>query len=243
MPNGGALAIETTRVDATSGDPRWPTLTPGRYAMLAVRDTGSGMDEAVRARIFDPFFTTKEASRGTGLGLATVYGIVTQAGGSIFVESAIGAGTRFIVFLPAESVPDDASAPVAPIDAPRHPHSPGARVLLAEDDEHVRMATHRMLTAAGYVVTDSADGRAALEAYDRADPRFDVIVTDMSMPEMNGRELARALRARGDGVPIVMVSGFVDPLDDVEIVGLSLLQKPLDGDTLIAAVEAALDRR
>jgi DNA-binding response OmpR family regulator len=105
------------------------------------------------------------------------------------------------------------------------------------------MATHRILAAAGYLVTDSVDGRTALEAYDRADPRIDVIVTDMSMPGMNGRDLARTLRARGDGVPIVMVSGFVDPLDDVEIAGLSVLQKPLDGDTLIAAVEAALDRR
>jgi CheY-like chemotaxis protein len=243
MPNGGALAIETASVDATAGDPRWPALAPGRYAMLAVRDTGSGMDETVRARIFDPFFTTKEASRGTGLGLATVYGIVTQAGGSIFVESAIGAGTRFVVLLPAKPMPADESAPAVAIDAPRHAPSPGAQVLLAEDDDHVRMATHRMLAAAGYRVTDSADGRTALEAYDRADPRIDVIVTDMSMPGMNGRDLARTLRARGDGVPIVMVSGFVDPLDDVEIAGLSVLQKPLDGDTLIAAVEAALDRR
>jgi PAS domain S-box-containing protein len=243
MPNGGSLAIETARVDATSGDARWPTLAPGRYAMLAVRDTGSGMDEAVRARIFDPFFTTKEASRGTGLGLATVYGIVTQAGGSIFVESAIGAGTRFIVFLPARSSPEAESTTESPGRAPRHAASHGARVLLAEDDEHVRMATHRMLTAAGYAVTDSADGHAALEAYDGADPPIDIIVTDMSMPGMNGRDLARTLRARGDGVPIVMVSGFVDPLDDLEIAGLSLLQKPLDGDALVAAVEAALDKR
>ena len=116
-------------------------------------------------------------------------------------------------------------------------------MLLVEDDEHVRMATHRMLAAAGYIVTDSADGRAALEAYDRAHPRIDVIVTDMSMPEMNGRDLARTLRARGDAVPIVMVSGFVDPIENLEIAGLSLLQKPLDGDALIAAVEAALDSR
>ena len=241
MPNGGSLRIETARVDATPADPRWPTLAPGRYAMLAVRDTGTGMDEAVRARIFDPFFTTKEASRGTGLGLATVYGIVTQAGGSIFVESAVGAGTRFVVLFPAQPTAEEESAPA--VAATRHPPSSGTRVLLAEDDEHVRMATHRMLAAAGYLVTDSADGRAALEAYDRAEPRIDVIVTDMSMPEMNGRELARALRTRGDAVPIVMVSGFVDPLDDLEIAGLSLLQKPLDGDTLIAAVEAALDSR
>ena len=243
MPNGGALAIETARVDAASGDPRWPALPPGRYAMLAVSDTGSGMDEAVRARIFDPFFTTKDASRGTGLGLATVYGIVTQAGGSIFVESAIGSGTRFTVFLPAKPIADEESAGAVAAAAPRRASSPGARVLLVEDDDHVRVATHRMLAAAGYAVTDSANGRAALAAYDSAEPRIDVIVTDMSMPEMNGRELARTLRARGDGVPIVMVSGFVDPLDDIEIAGLSLLQKPLDGDALVTAVEAALDGR
>ena len=243
MPNGGALSIETGRLDAATGDARWPTLAPGRYAMLAVRDTGTGMDDAVRARIFDPFFTTKEASRGTGRGLATVYGIVTQAGGSIFVESTVGAGTQFTIFLPAKATLDEQSPSMVGSAAPRHAPSSGARVLLVEDDEHVRMATHRMLVAAGYVVTDSIDGRAALKAYDGADPRIDVIVTDMSMPEMNGRELARTIRARGDDVPILMVSGFVDPLDDVEIVGLSLLQKPLDGDTLIAAVESALHRR
>ena len=243
MPNGGALSIETARLDATLGDARWPTLAPGRYAMLAVRDTGMGMDDAVRARIFDPFFTTKEASRGTGLGLATVYGIVTQAGGSIFVESAIGVGTQFTVLLPAKATVEEQSPSTLGAAAPRNAPSSGAHVLLVEDDEHVRMATHRMLTAAGYVVTDSVDGRAALEAYDGADPRIAVIVTDMSMPEMNGRELARTIRARGDLVPIVMVSGFVDPLDDVEISGLSLLQKPLDGDTLVAAVESALRGR
>ena len=243
MPNGGALSIETARLDATSGDSRWPTLAPGRYAMLAVRDTGTGMDDAVRARIFDPFFTTKEASRGTGLGLATVYGIVTQAGGSIFVESAVGMGTQFTVFLPAKATVEEQSPSMLGAAAPRHAPSSGARVLLVEDDEHVRVATHRMLVAAGYVVTDAVDGRAALKAYDGADPRIDVIVTDMSMPEMNGRELARTIRARGDLVPIVMVSGFVDPLDDVEIAGLSLLQKPLDGDTLVAAVESALGGR
>ena len=243
MPNGGALAIETACVDAASGDPRWPALAPGRYAMLAVRDTGTGMDDAVRARIFDPFFTTKEASRGTGLGLATVYGIVTQAGGSIFVESAVGAGAQFTIFLPAKATLEEQSPSALGSAAPRHAPSSGTRVLLVEDDEHVRMATHRMLAAAGYVVTDSADGRAALAAYDAAEPRIDVIVTDMSMPEMNGRELARTIRARGDLVPIVMVSGFVDPLEDVEITGLSLLQKPLDGDTLVAAVESALSGR
>ena len=243
MPNGGALAIETACVDAVNGDARWPTLPPGRYAMLAVRDTGTGMDDAVRARIFDPFFTTKEASRGTGLGLATVYGIVTQAGGSIFVESLVGAGTQFTVFLPAKAMPEEESASMQVGAAPRNAPSSGAHILLAEDDEHVRMATHRMLAAAGYVVIDSVDGRAALEAYDQAEPRIDVIVTDMSMPEMNGRELARTIRARGDLVPIVMVSGFVDPLDDIEIAGLSLLQKPLAGDALVAAVETALRAR
>jgi len=243
MPNGGTLSIETAGVTTAAGDPRWPALAPGRYAMLAVRDTGTGMDATVRARIFDPFFTTKEGSGGTGLGLATVYVIVTQAGGSIFVDSAIGKGTQFTVLLPAQTegarTPEAARAGAAP----RQAQSSGARVLLAEDDEHVRMATRRMLVAAGYIVTDSVDGRAALSAYDEADPPIDVIVTDMSMPEMNGRDLARTIRARGDRVPIVMVSGFVDPLHDIEIEGLSLLQKPLDGDSLVSAVEAALRSR
>jgi PAS domain S-box-containing protein len=239
MPNGGRLSIETGSVTTDGSDPRWPTLAPGRYARLAVRDTGVGMDESVRARIFDPFFTTKEASRGTGLGLATVYGIVTQAGGSIFVESAVDVGTEFTVLFPARGGVEEGDTP-GQATAPRELASSGARVLLAEDDEHVRMATRRMLAAAGYVVTDSVDGRAALEAYDQADPPIAVIVTDMSMPGMNGRDLARTIRARGDRVPIVMVSGYVDPLHDIEIEGLSLLQKPLESDALVSAVEAAL---
>ncbi len=242
MPNGGTLAIETAAVSLREPDARWPALAPGRYVMLAVRDSGTGMDESVRARIFDPFFTTKEAAGGTGLGLATVYGIVTQTGGSVFVESAIGEGTAFTVFFPA-SAEDDGARGSGASASPRMVSAAGARVLLAEDDDHVRTATRRMLAAAGYIVTESIDGQAALEAYERAEPRFDVIVTDMSMPRMNGRELARAIRARGDRVPIVMVSGFVDPLHDVEIDGLSLLQKPLVGDALIAAVESALGGR
>jgi len=243
MPNGGTLAIETAAVVMHDVDPRWPALAPGRYVMLAVRDSGTGMDESVRARIFDPFFTTKQASGGTGLGLATVYGIVTQTGGSVFVESAIGEGTRFTVFFPASIASDGDSSASRALASPCPVSAAGARVLLAEDDDHVRIATRRMLAAAGYIVTESCDGRAALEAYEGAEERFDVIVTDMSMPRMNGRELARAIRARGDGVPIVMVSGFVDPLHDMEIDGLSLLQKPLVGDALVAAVEGALRGR
>jgi CheY-like chemotaxis protein len=199
------------------------------------------MDDAVRARIFDPFFTTKEASRGTGLGLSTVYGIVTQAGGSIFVESAIGAGTEFTVLLPARDEDESQDADQRGAGSERRRASaPGTRVLLVEDDEHVRTATRRMLVAAGYDVADAPDGRAALERYEQAEPRFAVIVTDMSMPVMDGRELARTIRARGDQVPIVMVSGFVDPQHTLEIEGLSLLQKPLDGDALVTAVESAL---
>jgi PAS domain S-box-containing protein len=240
MPNGGTLAISTAAMTAAPGDPRWPALAPGRYARLSVRDNGTGMDDAVRARIFDPFFTTKEASRGTGLGLSTVYGIVTQAGGSIFVESAVGAGTEFTVLLPARDEEDAGSGERGGTSERRRAGAPGTRVLLVEDDDHVRTATRRMLVAAGYDVTDAADGRAALERYEGAEPRFAVIVTDMSMPVMDGRELARTIRARGDRVPIVMVSGFVDPLHALDIEGLSLLQKPLDGDALVTAVESAL---
>jgi PAS domain S-box-containing protein len=241
MPNGGTLAITTGAVTTATGDPRWPALPPGRYARLAVRDTGTGMDDAVRARIFDPFFTTKEASRGTGLGLSTVYGIVTQAGGSIFVESAVGAGTEFTVLLPARADESGDGADGRGGRAERRrAASPGTRVLLVEDDEHVRTATRRMLVAAGYDVTDATNGRAALESWEGAAPPFAVIVTDMSMPVMDGRELARAVRERGGRIPIVMVSGFVDPLHDLEIDGLTLLQKPLDGDALVTAVESAL---
>jgi CheY-like chemotaxis protein len=243
MPNGGTLAIETRGMTVTGSQSRWPSLAPGRYATLIVRDTGSGMSETVRAKIFDPFYTTKSESSGTGLGLATVYGIVTQAGGSIFVESEIARGTQFTIFLPEQAA--SAVRTTEPPSARRAlpATSAGIRILLVEDDAHVRTATHRMLAAAGYTVADAADGQAALDAYDGADPPIDVIVTDMSMPRMNGRELAQTLRSRGDRVPVLLVSGFLDPRDDIEIDCLTVHQKPIDGDALIAAVEAALRAR
>ena len=244
MPNGGRLVIETGALVTTGSEVRWPALAAGGYATLTVSDTGTGMDATVRSHVFDPFYTTKDESRGTGLGLATVYGIVTQAGGSIFVESTVGVGTQFTIFLPQRGAADEQRPLEGDITGEAHPQRPAsARLLLAEDDEHVRIATRRLLAAAGYTVTDACDGRAALAAYDSANPPIDVIVTDMSMPEMNGRELSRVLRGRGDNVPILLVSGFVDPLHDLELDYLTVLQKPVDAAALVTAVETALRAR
>ena len=262
MPDGGTLVVETGGLTATGNQSRWPSLTAGRHAMLIVRDTGSGMSESVRARIFDPFYTTKGESSGTGLGLATVYGIVTQAGGSIFVESEVGTGTQFTIFLPEQAV-NSVQPGVAPAggEATGTRSSAGTRVLLAEDDaairqcverlevvgreddSQVRAAMRRTLAAAGYTVIEAPNGEAALEAYGRADPPIDIVVTDMSMPRMSGRDLARTLRSRGDRVPVVLVSGFFDPREDVAIERLTVHQKPIDGDALVAAIEAALRAR
>jgi PAS domain S-box-containing protein len=247
MPDGGVLTIATGASTVHTPEPRWPGLDPGSYATLFVSDTGTGIDESVRMHIFDPFFTTKDATKGTGLGLATVYGIVKQSGGFIFVESTMGVGSLLAIFLPRM---------VERADTPPHGHStvplgagavarvagPGAVVLLVEDDDAVRAATRRILTLAGYTVVDAVNGRDALEKFDAADPPVDLVLSDVAMPEMNGRELARTLRERGARVPVILASGYADPDAGDDGGGVRVLQKPLDARALTAALEEALRR-
>ena len=248
MPDGGDLTIETGAVTVHAPMARWPGLESGSYATLFVSDTGVGIDDDVRMHIFDPFFTTKEPTKGTGLGLATVYGIVKQTGGFIFVESAKDAGALFAIFLPRV---------VERADTPPHGHMPvslgsapvpraaghGARVLLVEDDESVRAATRRVLELAGFAVVEAASGRDALATMD-ADPRaIDVVLSDVAMPEMSGRDLQRALLERGSRVPVILASGYADPDVGEVVPGTLMLQKPLDAATLTAALASALGGR
>jgi CheY-like chemotaxis protein len=206
---------------------------------IRVSDNGPGMTEEIRARVFEPFFTTKEIGRGTGLGLATVHGIMEQSGGAVAVQSTLGIGSEFRILLPAlasPAVPGEAIA--EPVQ--RATARGGGRVLLVEDDAAVREGVRRMLGASGYEVVEAPDGSAALAALDADGSAFEALVSDVAMPSLDGRELSRAVRARWPALPIVLMSGFADP-DAVErdIPGVTFLQKPLDVATLVAAVQGA----
>jgi CheY-like chemotaxis protein len=201
------------------------------------------MDEATVPRIFDPFFTTKEMGRGTGLGLSTVHGIVEQSGGAITVKSRVGIGSEFRILLPS-FVPQRAAEPEPPVSDPgpvfRRSSYEQTRVLLVEDDAAVRAGLRRMLAASGYDVVEAGDGAAALDALQRNAPTVNVVLSDVAMPALGGRALARELRARWPGLPLILMSGFAerDALD--ELPGLVVLQKPLAADALVTAIETAV---
>ena len=240
MPTGGRLRIETA--DATVGDAndhRYPGCPAGRYVRLSVADTGHGMTDEVKARIFEPFFTTKGAGRGTGLGLATVYGIVAQAGGHVVVDSEVGRGTTFTVLLPATAAGGGAVAPSA---------APPARgtetVLLVEDEPAVRRIARLALESQGYRVLEAESGEDAVGTADTHPGPIHLLVTDVVMPGMGGREVAEAVRRRRPGLPVLFMSGYTD--DAVVRHGVSqsadaFLQKPFAPLGLARKVREVLD--
>jgi CheY-like chemotaxis protein len=207
MPDGGTLTIETHNVyldDSYAGD--HPGSRNGPHVMVAVSDTGTGMDEATRQRIFEPFFTTKELGKGTGLGLSTVYGIVQQSGGSIWVYSEPGRGTTFKIYLPRvdDSAPPEAAA--APVAA-----APGTEtILLVEDEPALRGLTRRILESGGYTVIEASHGLEALERLEAHTGPLDLVLTDVVMPGMNGRELAGRVLERRPDVRVLYASGYTD---------------------------------
>jgi PAS domain S-box-containing protein len=241
MPDGGVLTVETHLVPAIEAPAAARARTKAdHYAAIVVRDTGVGMDDATLRRIFDPFFTTKEMGRGTGLGLSTVHGIVEQSGGAVTVESRVGVGSEFRILLPsygAERVPTvDAPQPAPRLRRSTHDLT---RVLLVEDDAAVRAGLRRMLDAAGYEVVEAEDGAAALDAIQRAGRRVNVVLSDVAMPALDGRGLARELRTRWPSLPLILMSGFADRAAD-GVPGLVVLQKPLAAEALVTAIETAV---
>ncbi|MFA6111324.1 MAG: PAS domain S-box protein [Candidatus Latescibacterota bacterium] len=248
MTDGGSLTIETANVELTDQDSRLQTLTtPGPYARVSVSDTGAGMDDATQARVFEPFFTTKALGKGTGLGLATVYGIVKQSGGYIWVYSEVGVGTTFRIYLPR--IGDETDPPGTPKEEAAETPSPSRgseTVLVAEDDAGLRRLVRQTLEESGYTVLEAADGRAALRIAEDRGRTVHLLVTDVIMPEMNGRELANTLKAMHPEVKVLFMSGYSEGIIDrhgVLDARVSFLEKPFDPATLASKVRALLDGR
>jgi CheY-like chemotaxis protein len=242
MPNGGTLTIETAQVElAKSPLYHVEALPPGPYVKLSVGDTGSGMDRETQAHIFEPFFTTKEEGKGSGLGLSTVFGIVTQSGGAIDVTSRVGHGTRFDIFFPR--VAADAH-PATSSPASMQPLGGSETILLVEDDVSVRILLRDALRKLGYRVIEAKQGLEACLLASQELDRLDLLLTDMVMPGMGGRELAQHLMTIKPELRILFMSGFTD---DVGILagheqGTSgFLQKPFTPELLARTVRKILD--
>jgi PAS domain S-box-containing protein len=240
MPSGGQLTIETDNVelDVHAHDFR-PEVRPGSYIRLVVRDTGCGMDEETRSHIFEPFFTTKGLGKGTGLGLATVYGIVKQSDGYIYVDSDLGQGTTFRVYLP--KVKSAASAHPEPR---RVEKGRGAEtILLVEDDDAVRAITRHVLEVNGYRVLEASRGIEAIRLFEESSGSIHLLLTDVVMPEMSGCELAQRLMNGRPGLRVLFVSGYTDAaVRHSMIQDAPFLQKPFSMDALTRTVRETLDR-
>jgi two-component system, cell cycle sensor histidine kinase and response regulator CckA len=241
MPEGGRLILETDNAVFDEAFVRnHAGAQPGPYVVLAVSDTGHGMDRQVLSHVFEPFFTTKEPGKGTGLGLATVYGIVKQSGGYVTVYSEVGRGTTFRVYLPrVDAEPDGVEAPEAGA-APEGSET----IMLLEDEESLREIIREVFEEAGYQVITAAESRHAVElARQHAGP-IHILVTDVVMPGLGGREVADALTAVRPRLPVLFISGYTDEAigrHNVLEPGVFFLQKPFTTHALLRKVREVLD--
>jgi PAS domain S-box-containing protein len=241
MPQGGMLTIETADAELGGLDAQEHLpVQPGRYVMLAVSDTGVGMDAAIKAHVFEPFFTTKEKGKGTGLGLATVYGIVKQSGGYIWVYSEPGRGTTFKIYLPRVEAEAE---PLAPRSEPPASLRGSETVLLVEDEEAVRNLTRKVLETHGYAVLPAAGGQEALRLASEYDGPIHLLLTDVVMPTMSGRELAGRLASVREETKVLYVSGYTDDTivhHGVLEPGIAFLQKPFTPEALVRKLREVL---
>jgi CheY-like chemotaxis protein len=240
MPGGGRLVIETANVTLDENYARaHPDVKPGRFVLLAVSDTGHGMDSATMARIFEPFFTTKPEGKGTGLGLSTVYGIVRQSGGAVGVYSEPGHGTTFKVYLPAV----DAELTIAEPVATPTPPSGSETILVVEDSASLRELIRELLESVGYSVIDAEGPEAALGTLESASTHVDLLLTDMIMPKMSGPDLRWRVKALQPHIRVVFMSGYSRQaaVDQGTLeAGDLFLQKPFTLDALTNTVRRAL---
>ncbi|MCC7051963.1 MAG: PAS domain S-box protein [Gemmatimonadaceae bacterium] len=241
MPDGGLLRLAVDEVEITpAGAPLHGGVSPGRYARIVVADTGQGIPDAVLARVFEPFFTTKPVGKGTGLGLAMVYGFVRQSGGHVTITSEVGVGTRVSMFLPSVDAPAE-YAPEPGGDA--NVRGGSETVLLVEDERVVRTLSRRILEGMGYTVLEAFDGEEALAVARSHRGRIDIVVTDVVMPRLNGRRMAAALRADNPMLRVLFVSGYAGDMagDPAAIPPGELLQKPFTPAVLARRVRELLD--
>jgi PAS domain S-box-containing protein len=244
MPRGGTLGVETDCVQVEAAPPDRPeALPPGPYALLRVMDTGVGMDAATQARIFEPFFTTKEPGKGTGLGLSMVHGVVRQHGGAIQVRSVMGGGTTFEIYLPQVTSPVE---PARIEEATAGRETPGREtILLAEDEDDVRALTREVLERQGYRVLEASDGLQALQRYEAEGDQIDLVLSDVVMPRMSGRELVDRVRAIRPDMRVLYISGYTEDAivrHGVRDASTVLLGKPFAPADLLAKIREVLDR-
>jgi two-component system, cell cycle sensor histidine kinase and response regulator CckA len=242
MPNGGKLTIETANVELDSSYSRHAVVEPGEYVMLAVSDTGTGMDAATQAHVFEPFFTTKEKGKGTGLGLATVYGIVKQSGGYIWVYSEVGKGATFKVYLPRVRSEDQQVSKKVDVKASKRGHE---TILLVEDEKGVRELAREYLSQEGYEVLEAQNAEDALKLARMHTGAIQLLFTDVVMAGMSGRQLAEEMQKIRPSIHVLYMSGYTDEA----IVnhgllgrGMILLQKPFTLNSLAMKVRETLDQ-
>jgi two-component system, cell cycle sensor histidine kinase and response regulator CckA len=240
MPQGGTLSIRTMNVDVSSLSHRRSEVRPGSYVVIEVADTGSGIDAESMLHLFEPFYPSKEVGKGTGLGLSTVYGIIKQSGGDVAVESHPAVGTTFRMYLPRRHEAADVSRQV-----PSPTELGGTEIiLLVEDEAGVRQLVREMLRALGYTILEAASGEEAMRLFAENMDRIDLLLTDVIMPRMSGRQLTQHLRSARPQQKVLYMSGYPDDvLAEHRAPGESvfLLQKPFEPDALARKVREVLD--
>jgi hypothetical protein len=240
MPNGGRITIRSMNIVVKQNVGEHRFIHPGRYAVIAVADTGHGMDHETQSRIFEPFFTTKEKGKGTGLGLSTVYGIVKQSNGYVFAESKIGSGTTFYVYLPRV---EESPAELGPAATQENEKGGCETVLLVEDEDSVRELVRVTLASRGYKVLEAEHGEAGLRVADETKGTIDILVTDVVMPGIGGRELAKRILARRPNIKVLYLSGYTEDAIATQgalTPGTAFLQKPFTLQNLAKKVREVL---